>query len=99
MIPMEPRAAESQRAVASPAREWMPPAPSSLTRPPKDDASAQGRRSWGDRVFRGVTMVFALLILVIAAGIAWQLYRNSALARHAFGWAFLHKQIWDPVAE
>ncbi len=24
--------------------------------------------------------------------------RNSALARHAFGWAFLASQAWDPVA-
>ena len=31
--------------------------------------------------------------------IAWELYKNSALSRHAFGWSFLTRQIWDPVAE
>lgn len=36
---------------------------------------------------------------MIAAAIAWQLFKNSSLARHAFGWSFLTKQIWDPVAE
>jgi len=31
--------------------------------------------------------------------IAWQLFKNSAQSRQAFGWAFLTKEIWDPVAE
>ena len=53
----------------------------------------------GDRVFKAVTLAFALSILAIVLAIAWQLWRNSALARHAFGWSFLFKQIWDPVAE
>lgn len=38
-------------------------------------------------------------ILVIAVTIAWQLFKASALSRHAFGWGFLYRQIWDPVAE
>jgi phosphate transport system permease protein len=40
-----------------------------------------------------------LSILAIAIAIAWQLWKNSALSRHAFGWSFLFKKIWDPVAE
>jgi phosphate transport system permease protein len=54
---------------------------------------------WGDWLFENLTLVFALSILVIATAIAWQLFKNSSLARHAFGWSFLTKQIWDPVAE
>src|SRR5207302_1198325 len=38
-------------------------------------------------------------ILAVMMLIAWELWKNSALARHAFGWSFLGKQIWDPVAE
>src|SRR5437016_1726033 len=53
----------------------------------------------GDAFFRNTTLIFALSILGIAAAIAWQLWTNSALSRHAFGWSFLTKQIWDPVAE
>ena len=53
----------------------------------------------GDRLFKGVTLFFSLGILAIAIAIAWQLWDNSALSRHAFGWSFLGKQIWDPVAE
>ena len=54
---------------------------------------------WGDRIFKNLTLAFALSILGIALGIAYELFINSSLARHAFGWAFLGKQIWDPVAE
>jgi phosphate transport system permease protein len=57
------------------------------------------RMGWGDLVFKTLTLVFALSILAIAVAIAWQLFKNSALSRHAFGWSFLTKQIWDPVAE
>jgi phosphate transport system permease protein len=53
----------------------------------------------GDILFEGLTQFFALFILAIAAAIAFELYRNSSLSRHAFGWSFLTKQIWDPVAE
>src|SRR5262249_36602074 len=44
-------------------------------------------------------LAFALSIFVIAVAILWQLWQNSALSRHAFGWSFLAKKIWDPVAE
>jgi len=53
----------------------------------------------GDRLFKNLTLLFALSILAIAAAIAWELFKNSALSRHAFGWSFLTRQIWDPVAE
>jgi phosphate transport system permease protein len=54
---------------------------------------------WGDTLFKNLTLIFALSILGIALAIAWELYKNSALPRHAFGWSFLTRQIWDPVAE
>ena len=53
----------------------------------------------GDILFKGLTQFFALLIFAIAGAIAWELFRNSSLSRHAFGWSFLTKQVWDPVAE
>src|SRR5437762_2279872 len=73
---------------------------------PKPSPALRGARGifqssggWGDRLFRNTTLLFALCILAIAAAIAWQLFKNSSLSRHAFGWSFLTKQIWDPVAE
>src|SRR5437016_4726913 len=53
----------------------------------------------GDILFKGLTQFFALLIFAIAGAIAWELFRNSSLSRHAFGGSFLTKQVWDPVAE
>lgn len=66
---------------------------------PKPQVLAKRSAGIGDVIFKNLTLVFALSILAIAAAIAWELYRNSALARHAFGWAFLGRSIWDPVAE
>src|SRR5262245_10855422 len=54
---------------------------------------------WGDRLFQNMTLLFALSILAIAVPMAWELWTKRALARNAFGWSFLTKQIWDPVAE
>lgn len=65
-------------------------------------ASPTSRRAsspWGDRLFRALTLGFALSIIVIAAAIFYELWKNSALPRHAIGLAFLTKQVWDPVSE
>src|SRR6201988_482399 len=76
------------------------PLPSNPSSPPVETSRPKRSVSdWGDVVFENLALIFALAILVIAAGIAWQLFKNSALARHAFGWSFLTKQIWDPVNE
>src|SRR5471032_2826249 len=72
-----------------------PPSPSL----PAVRASRKSSAGIGDSLFKNLTLIFALSILAIASAIAWQLFKNSALARHAFGWSFLTKQIWDPVAE
>jgi phosphate transport system permease protein len=61
--------------------------------------AAKSSAGIGDSLFKNLTLFFALSILLIAAAIAWQLFKNSSLSRHAFGWSFLTKQIWDPVAE
>jgi len=73
-----------------------PPVPSAQPAAPRRKKPSY---DWGDSVFKYVTLAFALSILAIALGIAYELFINSSLARHAFGWAFLGKQIWDPVAE
>jgi len=77
-------------------------APVPSTPSARPTSASQGKKTstgWGDWIFENLTLIFALSILAIAAAIAWQLFKNSALARHAFGWSFLTKQIWDPVAE
>jgi phosphate transport system permease protein len=51
-----------------------------------------------DLLFRVGTGVLAFLLIAIVAGIALELWRVSALSRHAFGWRFWLTDIWDPVA-
>jgi phosphate transport system permease protein len=73
--------------------------PRAASTQPKKSVSKHSYDGWGDRFFKNLTLLFALSILGIALAIAWQLWKNSALSRHAFGWSFLTQQIWDPVAE
>lgn len=52
-----------------------------------------------DRLFRATVFTVALSVLVITGIIAYELYRNSRLPIEKFGWAFLWRTTWDPVAE
>jgi phosphate transport system permease protein len=56
------------------------------------------RRSADDRGFRMATGFFALLIVLLVAGIFWELYRGSHLSIAKFGFRFWTGRIWDPVA-
>ena len=52
----------------------------------------------GDEIARLVTLVFALSVVLITGLLVYQLWANSAQARHAFGLSFLVEHDWDPVA-
>ncbi len=60
-------------------------------------APFSGKRS-DDRFFRLGTGFFALLVVVLVAGIAYELYRNSRLSIAKFGFDFWRTTVWDPVA-
>ena len=53
----------------------------------------------GDIVARLVVLAFAVSILLITFLLVWQLWSDSALTRHKFGFAFLTSSTWDPVTE
>jgi phosphate transport system permease protein len=53
----------------------------------------------GDVVFRGLTILAALLILLTVVGIGFELWQNSALPRAKFGLGFLTGLDWDPVQQ
>jgi phosphate transport system permease protein len=53
----------------------------------------------GDEITYLVTLVSALSIVVITAMLFYELFINSALSRHKFGWHFLFTMTWDPVAD
>lgn len=58
------------------------------------------RRSFrfGDALFRGSTGLFAFLVVAIVAAIGFELWRESQLSIHQFGWQFWQTDIWDPVS-
>jgi phosphate transport system permease protein len=52
-----------------------------------------------DHVFKGLLIACALAVLAIVGLIVFELIRQSHLSVAKFGFKFLTKQIWDPVAE
>ncbi len=60
--------------------------------------SPSSRRSADDRSFRLGTGFFALLVVLLVAGIFGELYRTSHLSLEKFGWRFWTGRTWDPVS-
>src|SRR5439155_15509636 len=52
----------------------------------------------GDLGFRLFTGAFAVLLLAIVVGIGVELYRDSVLSIHQFGFKFWITDVWDPVS-
>ncbi len=57
------------------------------------------RRSHGDRVFRGILTVAAVIIPVLLGLLIWQLWGEAEPAVRRFGIGFVTTSTWDPVAE
>ena len=53
----------------------------------------------GDPIFFGLIFLAALLVITLVLAIGYELWRNSALARQAFGFGFLTTATWDPNLE
>ncbi len=60
--------------------------------------STSARLRSGDAFAHAVAFLFGASVIGLAALLFWELWRNSALARRAFGFSFLVSQTWDPVA-
>jgi phosphate transport system permease protein len=60
--------------------------------------SPSSRRGTDDRGFRLGTGFFALLVVLLVAGIFWELYRTSHLSLAKFGFRFWTGKTWDPVS-
>ena len=68
------------------------------TRPSGRASAFWQRLRSGDDIAYVITLTSALTILAITALLVFELYRNSAVTRHQFGWSFLVTSTWDPVA-
>ncbi|MBI3850042.1 MAG: phosphate ABC transporter permease subunit PstC [Verrucomicrobia bacterium] len=58
-----------------------------------------GRRKFGDRAFKWLTLLMALSVLVLIVLIGFELAKGSHLAIAKFGWRFVSSSEWDPVSE
>ena len=75
----------------------MSAAPSAL---PRFDGRAFARRlRAGDQIAYLLTLICAASIFLITCLLVYELWINSELARHKFGWSFVTTQTWDPVKE
>src|SRR5438105_3705478 len=55
--------------------------------------------SFGDKVFKWLTLAMALVVILLVFLVGWQLARGSSFAISRFGLHFLTTSTWDPVAE
>ena len=72
---------------------------------PADIAIARRRKSagrhgaFGDPAFKGLTLAFAVLVLVVLAGVLVSLVLGAMPALQHFGFNFLVTEAWNPVTE
>ncbi len=52
-----------------------------------------------DRVFRGITALFAVLAVLALGAMAWVMFREAVPAIKQFGWGFITGTDWDPVQD
>ncbi len=62
---------------------------------PGTRSSFRSRLRGGDQIAHLITLLFASVVLLIAVLLVWVLWRESALARNAFGLGFFSSQAWD----
>jgi phosphate transport system permease protein len=53
----------------------------------------------GDEIARAVTFLFAASVVLITVLLVFELWTESALPRHKFGFSFFFTRVWDPILE
>jgi phosphate transport system permease protein len=51
----------------------------------------------GDEIAHILTLIVAASIILITSLLVYELWAESALSRHTFGWRFFVTSVWDPV--
>ncbi len=51
----------------------------------------------GDEIAHLITLVSAASVILITGLLVYELWVNSVLARHKFGWHFFSTRVWDPI--
>ena len=63
------------------------------------DSRHAAKQRFRETLFRGATLVAALLVLILLGGVALSLLRGSWPAFSHFKFAFLTREIWNPVTD
>ncbi len=63
------------------------------------DSRHAARQLLFERVFRSATLSAAILVLVILGGVALSLIVGAWPALHQFGFAFITREVWNPVTD
>jgi phosphate transport system permease protein len=66
---------------------------------PRVSAAKSSRGAPGDFIFRHLTFLFALLVLLILGGVIVALVDGAVPALRRFGVSFLYADVWNPVTE
>jgi phosphate transport system permease protein len=53
----------------------------------------------GDEIARMITFLFAASVVLVTVLLVFELWQDSALARHKFGFNFFRTSVWDPIFE
>jgi phosphate transport system permease protein len=53
----------------------------------------------GDEIARLITFLFAASLVLVTALLVYELWINSVLPRHKFGFLFFVTRVWDPIFE
>jgi len=61
--------------------------------------STETKKPWGDSIFRGLTLSFAIGILLLFTAIVVSLWHESLPSIHKFGFSFLTSSAWNPVKD
>jgi phosphate transport system permease protein len=67
-------------------------------RPQRRAPSLIERLRGGDEIAYLLTFTCALSVILVTGLLVLELFWNSAVSRHKFGWSFLFTSVWDPVA-
>ncbi len=92
----EPRSSETPESIEEPAT--VQTSAEKLSVVPKSRVGTQ-ESNIADNVFKGIVIFCAVALVAIVGLIVIELLRESHLSMSKFGFKFLTKQIWDPVAE
>ena len=66
---------------------------------PADEPPSLERAEYGDRIFRGLLTLGALVVPLLLGFLVYELWQGSRLAIARFGLGFVTTSTWDPVAE